>query len=262
MTTKSSNPVELSFLDMQGEIGITKHIGGFAATDDLLALCHIQEACEVLNVGCGIGVGSAYVASKYGCHVVAVDISEKMIAWARRRAAEDGVEDRIEFRVADVCALPFDRERFDLVFVESVLSFVTDKRQAINECIRVTRPGGYVGLNEAFFEEEVPPEMAARVAATMGAAVLTAAEWQALWQMTGLEDRMVKLTRVDAGAEVKSRIEWIGWRWLLKAWGRVLWLVISQPAARHSVRDQLDTPPSVMKQVGYGLFIGRKAAVG
>ena len=72
-----------TYLDFQAEVGITKHVGGFAATDELLSLCHIADAKEVLNVGCGIGVGSAYIARKFGCRVVGVDISEKMIEWSR-----------------------------------------------------------------------------------------------------------------------------------------------------------------------------------
>ena len=82
-----------SFLDMQAEVGVTKHIGGFEATNELLSRCHIEHAKEVLNIGCGIGVGSAYIAKKYGCHVVGVDISEQMIEWSRQRAREEGVED-------------------------------------------------------------------------------------------------------------------------------------------------------------------------
>ena len=48
---------------LQAEIGVTKHIGGFEATSELLSLCHIESAREVLNVGCGIGVGSTYIAA-------------------------------------------------------------------------------------------------------------------------------------------------------------------------------------------------------
>ena len=61
----------LNYLDMQACVGITKHNGGFGATDELLSLCHIKDAQEALNVGCGIGVGSAYVARAYDCRVVA-----------------------------------------------------------------------------------------------------------------------------------------------------------------------------------------------
>ena len=145
-----------SFLDMQAYVGITKHIGGLPATRALLALCHVDDAREILEVGCGIGVGPAHAARTYDCRVVGVDISERMVEWSRRRAREEGVQDRIEFRVADVLALPFEADRFDATLCESVLAFVADKEQAVRELVRVTKPGGYVGLNEAFLVTESP----------------------------------------------------------------------------------------------------------
>jgi arsenite methyltransferase len=149
MTTIADAQAGIKYLDMQAYVGITKHIGGRRATDELLALCHIEHAREVLNVGCGIGISCAYIAKKHGCHVVGVDISEKMIEWSRKRAHEERVEDRVEFRVADILDLPFEADRFNAVMVESVVAFVGDKARAIRECVRVTRPGGYVGLNES-----------------------------------------------------------------------------------------------------------------
>ena len=109
MSANHIHQSDVQYLDMQAEVGITKHIGGFAATDELLSLCHIENAKEVLNVGCGIGVGVAYIARKFGCQVVGVDISEKMIAWSRLRAREERVEAKVEFRVANVLRLAIRR---------------------------------------------------------------------------------------------------------------------------------------------------------
>ena len=64
------------FLDIQARVGISKHLGGFEATNELLSLCHIEEAREVLYAGSGIGVGPAYIARTHGCRVIGVDISE------------------------------------------------------------------------------------------------------------------------------------------------------------------------------------------
>jgi SAM-dependent methyltransferase len=97
MSTVEHTGAASSFLDMQAAVGVTKHIGGFDSTDELLSLCHIEDAREVLNVGCGIGVASVYIAKKYGCHVVGADISEKMIEWSRRRAREAGVESKVQY---------------------------------------------------------------------------------------------------------------------------------------------------------------------
>lgn len=260
MTVRPNAQTDAKFLDMQAEVGVTKHIGGFQATNELLALCHMEDAREVLNVGCGIGVGATYVARKYGCHVVGVDISEKMIEWSRRRAREEKVESRVEFHTASVLDLPFAADRFDVVFVESVLIFVEDKAQAIRECVRVAKPGGYVGLNEGFWTEQPPPELVALARDAVGPCVPTIEVWRALWEASGLRELVVQTRQIDSSTEVKSRIEWIGWRWLVRAWGRGLRLFITNPSIRQSIKAQFDVPTEVFQYLGYGLFVGKKKA--
>jgi SAM-dependent methyltransferase len=249
----------LNYLDFQAYVGVTKHNGGFAATNELLSLCHIEDAGEVLNVGCGIGVGSAYIAKRHGCRVVGVDILEQMIAWSRLRAQEAKVEEKLEFRVANVLDLPFDADRFDVVFCESVLAFVEDKPRAIQECVRVTRPGGYVGLNETYWIKEPSPEMVAQVRGSVGTAIPTAAVWQLLWEESGLQDRVVRLYQIDARAEIRERMQWVGWKWALKGFGRLFRLYLTNAAARQFLREMLGAPSlESMQQMGYGLFVGKK----
>lgn len=258
MTVHQLSQPGISYLDMQAYVGITKHNGGFAATNELFALCHIDEAHEVLEVGCGIGVGATYMAKKYSCHVVGIDISAQMIAWSRQRAQEEGVEAKVDFQVADVLHLPFAANRFDAVICESVLAFVNDKRRAIQECIRVVKPGGYVGLNEAYFSQEVTPELAARAQASIGAEVPTDAVWRALWDEVALQDRVARFYPVVPSDEIKGRLQWVGWRWIIPAWGRLIRLYATHPEVRHSLREMFDAPSEVMRQMGYGLFVGRK----
>ena len=64
----------------------------------------------------------------------------------------------------------------------------------------------------------------------------------------------MKVCPVDARTEVKSRIRWIGWRWLLGAWGRGLRLYITNPAVRQSIKEVFDVPPEVFQYAGYGLL--------
>ena len=258
MTTKTIFQTETSFLDMQADIGVSKHIGGFEATVELLSLCHIEDAQEVLNVGCGIGVGSTYIAKNYDCHVTGVDISEKMIEWSRLRAREEKVEAKVEFRIADVRELPFEAGRFDIVFAESVLIFVEEKAQAIRECVRVTKPGGYFGINEGFWTVQPSAELIALARNAVGPCVPTLETWRALWEASGLQERVIETRQADARSEVKSRIQWIGWQWLLKAWGRALRLYISSPKIRQSIKKQFDVPPEAFQYLGYGLFVGKK----
>ena len=70
MATKKNAQPDWKYLDMQAYVGITKHNGGLEATNELLSLCRIEDAQEVLNAGCGIGVGSVYVARKHNCRVM------------------------------------------------------------------------------------------------------------------------------------------------------------------------------------------------
>jgi arsenite methyltransferase len=249
-----------TYLDFQAEVGITKHVGGFAATDELLSRCHIKDAKEVLNVGCGIGVGVAYIARKFGCRVVGVDISEKMIEWSHLRAREEGVEDKVDLHVASVLDLPFEDDRFDAVIVESVLAFVDDKRRAIRACIRVTKPGGYIGLNESYWTKEPSPEMIALTQDSMGGSIPTEGTWEALWKESGLRDKTVSLRQVDTSHEVRDRLRWVGRRWAIRGFGRLVRLFFTNAGMRQSIKKFLGKAPldAFIEEIGYGLFVGRK----
>jgi SAM-dependent methyltransferase len=253
---------DMTYLDLQGLAGVSKHTGGFPATEELLAMCHIEGSREVLEVGCGIGAGAAHMAKQYGLRVVAVDLSEKMLDWARQRVQEAGVAGRVEFHQANVLDLPFDADRFDAVICESVLAFLEDKAAAIAEMVRVLKPGRYVGLNEVLWMETPPPGLAQKAAPTtsLGAHILTADGWRELWGASGLEDAEVRVYAVDAAEEVRSRIAWIGGRQVLRAWRRLLPLYIRKPAMRSALKGLMDTPREWFACLGYALLAGRKTA--
>ncbi len=248
---------EPTYLDIQAAVGISKHMGGYEATDMLYSLCHLENAQEVLEVGCGIGVGPVYIAKQYECRVMAVDISEKMLSWAQQRARREGVEDRIEFRKADIRKLPFDDDRFDAVIVESVLAFVVDKEVAIRELIRVAKPGGYVGLNEVYWFKPPPPELIPEML-YIGPAIPLENEWRRIWERMPLEERTIKTRELEPGQEVRDRIGWVGWRSILPAWGRLLKMLLLNPRSRDAIREQLDSPTESINYLGYAFFVGRK----
>ena len=251
---------DISYLDLQGLAGVSKHTGGFPATAELLSMCHVEDASEALEVGCGIGVGAAHMARKYGLHVVAVDISEKMLEWARLRAEDEGVAGQVEFRLADLRELPFDADRFDVVICESVLAFVQDKAAAIAEMVRVLKPGGYLGLNEIAWLGEPPAGLVEKASAggMLGTEIVTVDRWRELWAASGLEETQVRVGQIDAAEEVRSRVAWIGWRQVLRAWRRILPLFFTKPAMRSSIRQLMDTPREWFDYCSYLLLAGRK----
>lgn len=254
-----TRPQQPTYLDLQARIGITKHNGGYPATERLLELCRVREGSQVLYVGSGIGVGPVHLARTRRCRVVASDISEQMLAWTRIRVRQGRVSHLVTTEVADVLDLPFPTARFDVVLVESVLAFVADKQQAISECVRVTRPGGWVGMNETVWRAD-PPEAGRTLAAdsALGTFLITRARWRALWEDSGLVDQVHEWNDLDIAQETRSRIAWIGWRWLLPAWGRVLKIVATDPTARTALKAQISYPASLVNEMGYVLSAGQR----
>jgi len=129
------------YLDMQPTC-ITKHNGGFEATNELLSLCRIEGARQVLNVGCGLASvlltsPESMVAMSRRGH------SEKMIEWSRRRAERSASRTRSSSGCRrGRIAFRSDRLTSSLRIRACIRG---DKRRAIRECVRVTKPGGYVG---------------------------------------------------------------------------------------------------------------------
>ena len=252
------------FFDFAAEVGFTKHIGGVEATELLVELCHIDADSYVLDVGCGAGATAAYLVKQHGCRVAGVDIRPRMVERARETAQREGVTDRTEFRVADAQDLPFDDETFDAVITESVAAFPEDKQRAANEYARVTKPGGYVGLNEStWLQTPPPPEMVAWVSQDVGAQVkpLTREEWVDLLEGAGLQDLEVRVSRIDARDESGAMMRRYGCLGMLRVWGRMLRLYLKNPAYRSFIkrlRQEGLMPKNIDQYFGYGLYVGRK----
>ncbi len=257
-----------TFFDFAAEAGLTKHFGGLEGTKELAGLCHIGEGAYVLDVGCGAGVTSCFLARQYGCRVVGVDIRAKMVERSEERASREGVADRVEFRVADAQDLPFDDDLFDAVITESVTSFPEDKQRAVNEYVRVTRPGGYVGLAEStWLKVPPPPELVAWASQDVGACVqpLTADGWVGLLENAGLQGITMRIHAVDAGKEARLLLRRYGWGGMISSALRGLAMYIRNPAYREfvkSVREGGIVPQNLDEYFGYGMYVGRKRLEG
>jgi ubiquinone/menaquinone biosynthesis C-methylase UbiE len=124
---------------------------------DLLAL---QPGEDVLIDGCGTGLDLPFVPA--GVHVTAFDLSPRMVDRARRRAAELGLEARIE--VGDAMRLPYPDASFDAVLLHLILAIVADPRASLREVARVLRPGGRVAVFDKFVPgDECHPGLVRRV---------------------------------------------------------------------------------------------------
>lgn len=107
------------------------------------------DGLQVLEIGCGRGVGTALLFAHFGAHrVVACDLDPAMVALARRRLASYG-SDRLVLAVADAAAIAAPDASFDAVIDFGIIHHIPDWPAALREIRRVLRPGG------RFFFEEV-----------------------------------------------------------------------------------------------------------
>lgn len=254
---------ELSYFGLQAYWGASKpHMGGLKATRELIELCHIGKGKYVLDVGCGVGVTPCYIAKRHGSKVVGVDISERMVDRARQRAKREAVEDKVEFKVGDAQNLPFEDDLFDAVIGESLIVFVEDKLKGLNEYVRVTRPGGYVGLNEATWLETPPPrELVEYISRITGAELETFDGWQELLEGSGLTDISVRTYKVNAVSQFINEIRYLGLKDSSVGWYRFLSLYVRSPDFRRYLKEAW--PPKELfkryfKCLGYGIYVGRK----
>ncbi len=113
-----------------------------------------------VSVGCGNGVKEiALVRQGFVERMLCYDLAESRIEAARVRAAEAGLGDRLEFRLADAFGL-HDAPEFDLVYWNNALHHMFDVPAALAWSREVLHPGGlllvdeYVGPSRMRFEDE------------------------------------------------------------------------------------------------------------
>jgi ubiquinone/menaquinone biosynthesis C-methylase UbiE len=95
------------------------------------------EGKEVLDAGCGVGYGSAFLAER-ARRVVGVDRSDEAIEYARRRYASPNVE----FEVGDLLRLEQPDHSFDVVSSFETIEHLADQERFLAEVRRVLRPDG------------------------------------------------------------------------------------------------------------------------
>lgn len=103
----------------------------------------VRAGDRVLDVAAGSG-NAAIPAALHGANVVAADLTPELFDAGRRRAREAGAE--LQWREADAEALPFADDEFDAAISCVGVMFAPHHERAASELVRVTRPGGRIGV--------------------------------------------------------------------------------------------------------------------
>ncbi len=97
---------------------------------------------KIIDIGCGIGGSSLYLAEKLQAEVVGITLSPVQANRAQERAAAAGLKDRATFQVANALDIPYPENTFDLVWTLESGEHMPDKTKFLQECYRVLKPGG------------------------------------------------------------------------------------------------------------------------
>lgn len=117
------------------------HIGGRAATEHAVAKMALNASMHVLDVGCGIGGASRYLASAIGCRVTGIDLTPEYIEAARELSRRTGLDGKITYQAASALAMPLADASFDAAITLHVAMNIKDRDGLYAEVARVLKPG-------------------------------------------------------------------------------------------------------------------------
>lgn len=236
------------------------HLGGEKATRDLLEMCNLGPETRVLDVGCGAGVTACMIAESYGSRVMGIDISEIMISKAKEKARKQRVEDRVEFRVADVFHLPFEDNSYDVALFESVLTPLPgNKTDALKETMRVIRAGGLIGVNESIVFSSAPVEFMelAKEHPAMQE-MFTPEKLKELFEGLDLEIVHRSEVRSSEAPSVSKEIGLVGMlSFMIKGYWRILGKLLTDSRFRRARKIDSRITKILKDHGGYMLIVGR-----
>lgn len=122
--------------------------------EHLANLAQITPGAEILDIGCGFGASSLYLAKRFGASVTGITISSVQVEMARQAAAEKNLNAR--FLLMDAEAMTLD-EKFDVLWSIESISHYQDRQTFFAAAAHLLKPGGVFALTDWFRKEDLTP---------------------------------------------------------------------------------------------------------
>ena len=122
------------------------HIGGRVATENLVGQLNFSEQNHVLDVGCGLGGASRYVANQYKSRVTGIDLTPEYIETGKVICGWLNLDKKITLKQGNALSMPFQDNMFDGGYMLHVGMNIDDKASLFSEIYRVLKSGAYFGI--------------------------------------------------------------------------------------------------------------------
>jgi SAM-dependent methyltransferase len=166
--------------------------GGEALYRQIGQLTELRPETEVLDVACGRGVTTLYLARTFGVTGVGVDDDPRLVDEAALRSRGAGYEGVFTFETVALDDLPYRDASFDVTIGEIGLAASADPERAVRELARVTRPFGCVVLVQLIWTGNVDAERRETLVAHLGARPMILVEWKQLLRDAGVVELVVE----------------------------------------------------------------------
>lgn len=132
--------------DDAGPSAVSSKVAQQRLTETVIKSAGILGGERVLDVGCGMGGSSIFLAKNHNCNVTGVTLSPLQRRYAASSARWQGVSNRTEFRCADAEKLAFDPQSFDIVWSIECTEHLFDKAKFFQHAAEWLRPGGRMAI--------------------------------------------------------------------------------------------------------------------
>ena len=122
------------------------HVGGCQASEGFISQLELSADDHTLDVGCGIGGTSRFVASHFGCRVTGIDLTPEFVSTGQSLCDWVGLSSQVELHQGDATAMPFADESFDAAFMLHVGMNIANKAELFSEIYRLIKPGAIFGI--------------------------------------------------------------------------------------------------------------------
>ncbi len=124
------------------------HTGGKIETMNLATLAGVDQSCQVVDLGSGIGGPARTLALEYGCTVTGVDLTEEYCRTATILSDKVGLSDKVSFVCTDATDTTLQSDSFDIIWLQHMSMNIGDKEKLLKEVLRLLKPKGKLAFHE------------------------------------------------------------------------------------------------------------------